>query len=322
MITDEIRNKLSANAFEVAEMLLGEPKTRDSKYQRWGRKGSISVSREGTFADFENGVTGDMIKLWAHVQGKRIRDVIPDIVDWAGGKPVELPVQKEITERKPVWPQSVHSVWFNSIPLRMSDVERWERRDIPITINNDGRVSLEIFPDFIDWFPSTRWSPRWKSVVSIGWGYNAKHDRLYRSTLHRWDPRRNWKGFAKGARAAGAAIQLGHDRSKSGVALVAEGCENAMSAAVYLSEHLGHPFEVWAGGTAMGLQTFNHADCHTLYIAHDHGEAGVRAMKSAYQRYRKQGVQVKVMTPPQSMDWNDALQSGWVPSKGQATWKE
>ncbi|WP_170460803.1 toprim domain-containing protein [Ruegeria arenilitoris] len=319
LLNDETRNMIADRSFQIAEHLMGPPTSRTKDGWRWGRRGSLSVEG-GTFFDFERSLGGDMIKLWATQRGISIRDAIVEITSWIGAAPVSLPIQKRSrgAAQRPkgvVWPADAHSAWFNARPLTLADVAVWERRGLPVTLDQHGRVSFEIAD--IYWLPSTMWMRRWGCIGTVGWLPDGR-----KSTIHRFwpdGPPHENKKWAKGANAVGVALRVGYDRSQSGVALVSEGIENAVSASVYLAEHLGHGFDVWAAGSAGHLETFQHADCHTLYIAHDHGERGEAAMRALVDRYRKRGTEVKPMTPPRNMDWNDALLADWKPGKD-ATW--
>ncbi|WP_171134870.1 toprim domain-containing protein [Ruegeria sp. HKCCD7221] len=323
MITDETRDVIAANCFAIAEYLLGPAVIKRHGQLRWGNKGSLSVEDSGTFMDFETREHGDMIKLWSIARKVSIGDAIREITDWLGSG--TLPVQKEGWVRrssKPkgiVWPEHLHSAWTNGRDLNMRDLWRWEKRGLPVTLDKDGRVAMNVFPNDMRWFPFTRYLKQWGCIGTIAW----KYDNGYlRSSAHRFWNKSQDRKYVAGACAAKTALHLASDRTRSGVALVGEGIENSIAASVYLAEHINHPFSVWAGGTATLMEDFCHAECDRLYIAHDWGKAGEAARDAVAERYSGYGAEVAVMSPPPNRDWNDALVANWTPTKGQATWKE
>ena len=69
-----------AIAPEVAVRLKGEPRTKSEKEWRWGSKGSFALYLEnGTFSDYEDGVTGGVIAMVEHCEGLTSRE---EAVQW------------------------------------------------------------------------------------------------------------------------------------------------------------------------------------------------------------------------------------------------
>ena len=69
-----------AIAPDVAVRLKGEPRTKSEKEWRWGSKGSFALYLEnGTFSDYEDGVTGGVIAMVEHCESLGSRD---EAVQW------------------------------------------------------------------------------------------------------------------------------------------------------------------------------------------------------------------------------------------------
>ena len=72
----------NAIAPEVALRLKGEPRTKSHTEWRWGSKGSFAIYLEnGTFRDYEAGVSGGVIDMVSHCEGLDRQQAIQWLVD-------------------------------------------------------------------------------------------------------------------------------------------------------------------------------------------------------------------------------------------------
>ncbi len=107
---------------QVARNLLGEPTNQTAIELRYGTKGSLCVKIggpcQGTFKDYENDESGDLVDLVA-----RERDCTPkEAADWLnkfGGLAAEPMVLPPATAtQQQVWSTNAQSIWNQSIALR------------------------------------------------------------------------------------------------------------------------------------------------------------------------------------------------------------
>ena len=133
----EIARALASRAEEVSVALLGEPTSKSPKEYRWGKRGSLWLSRSGAdrgrWHDHEQGVGGDLLDLIARAHGIQLGDAIRIAErDYLGNEAVRQLVPRRPRPSAPPATNDAEArfkaalhIWGETVPLAGTLAERY-----------------------------------------------------------------------------------------------------------------------------------------------------------------------------------------------------
>jgi hypothetical protein len=150
MSAAEIARALKDRAEDIAISLLGEPSSQSRREYRWGRRGSLWLSRacadRGRWFDHERGEGGDLLDLIARERGLQLGEALRIAErDYLGGggemltprpRPSEpSPPPTGATDDAEARTRAALRIWHEAVPIAGTPAERYfrEHRKLDIT---------------------------------------------------------------------------------------------------------------------------------------------------------------------------------------------
>lgn len=317
----------NAIASDVALRLKGEPRTKSDKEWRWGTKGSFALYLEnGTFSDYENGVTGGVIDMVKHCEGFTSR---PEAVQWLRDNdflprshysPRSHP-SKPRPKATPAIAKPPHNtgqleygltLWGNARPVPAEfehPVRRWSRGLLPSTMpmphavryHSEKRLvvcCVATLNRWIDAFPKMP-APQAVHVIAIG-SLGEKR------TPEKW----NTVNKRTYGRVYGCGVFVIGNPDSSNIN-ICEGVKDAL--AIYERE---------AGSVIASLTTFSKLTNYPSLIKHvaernpvlfpDMDEAGKTSAQELTRALRRAGATVKIRLGAEGDDPADSALKKWL----------
>ena len=316
-----------AIAPDVAVRLKGEPRTKSEKEWRWGNKGSFALYLEnGTFSDYEDGVTGGVIDMVEHCEGLASRK---EAVQWlkmndylprSGTSPRPcVPTSKPKTAPKitkpPPNPGELEyglTLWNDARPVPTESehpARRWSRGLLPLTTQMPHSIRFHSRKEFVICCVATL--NRWIDAFPKTPAPQAVHAIAIDSTGKKrcpvgWDT--DDKRTYGRVHGCGVFVIGSPDIS---IINICEGVKDAL--AIYERE---------PGGVIASLTTFSKFTNHYSLIKHiagrnpvifpDMDEAGKKATETLSQALRRAGATVKIRLGADGADPADSALKGWL----------
>jgi putative DNA primase/helicase len=281
---DAISRALADRSEEVAHALLGEPSSANRREWRWGRRGSLSLSRSGDsrgrWYDHERGEGGDLLDLIARTRKIPLSQsllIAIELLRTSARVPVSqshLPARDHYGANERIAPAL--QLWRESVPICGSLGERYfvEHRKLAI-----GSLALD---------HAVRWHPRVRAVVALmTHPVTGAHVGVHRTFL-------DASGAKTGRKMLGrqGVIRLPPDDEVTGGLGVTEGLEDGI--AVLLSGWR----PVWCATSAGAIARFPVVSgIEAITVFADADEAGLKAAATCCDHWRSAGREARIVSP-------------------------
>lgn len=300
----ELTKKYAHLTEQVAQNLLGEPTRQIATAWRYGTKGSLCVHisgpRHGTFRDFENDESGDLVDLVVREKGCTKAEAIDWLNKFGGSavKPVVVPPTPPPQQQ--FWSKQAQSIWDKAKPLQGTLGEKYlsSRKCFVPKVEE-----LKFLPQNGNYPPAI--------VARVTDIVTGNPMTLHFIRIDPNSPTRLRKKFLKGHKSEGGVVRLQPLGTDLSCPLgLAEGIENALSVIRYgqspMTDFQIGP--VWAALTAGNLGKLNKPPLLSdLIIWADNGDAGMNNASKLAERWGASTPEVRIIPPEKADDWNDDL---------------
>jgi putative DNA primase/helicase len=286
-ISSEIARALADRAEDIAVSLLGEPSSRSGREFRWGRRGSLWLSRAGAargrWYDHEHGEGGDLLDLIARQRGVELGEAIRIAErDYLGGCGALTPPCPRRTEPArsigdaEARTRRALSLWHDATPICGTLAERYFREHRGLDV---ARLDLD---------HCLRWHPKIGAVVALmtepAFGQPIGVHRTFLNA-----------GGAKVERkmlGRQGVVRLSPDSEVTTGLGITEGIEDGL--AVLVSGWA----PVWAATSAGAIARFPVLPgVEALTVFADADTPGIRAAKTCTDRWYSAGLDVRISRP-------------------------
>jgi len=283
----EIARALANRAEDVSVELLGEPTSKSRDEYRWGKRGSLWLSRSGAdrgrWYDHERGQGGDQLDLIAREHGVQLGEAIRIAErDYLGGAEIRLAP----TRRQPSAPAAIDDaaarikaarrIWGKSVPVAGTPAERYfvQHRTLDVRL--------------LDLDHCLRWHVGMRAVVALMTDAASNEP----TGIHRTFLDGDGAKLERKMLGRQGVVRLSPDDEVTMGLGITEGVEDGL--AVLLSGWS----PVWAATSAGAIARFPVlAGIEALTIFADADAPGIKAANTCLARWRSAGLDACVAAP-------------------------